>query len=311
VRAFASYGNIFYDSIALFLFYLRDISHAAFLPVLVVLLFAGTFFMFKTAVKKDYPEICSYLKYFIVFSMVVILAISATCPWPAKWAAESRANVRYVCNLLPLFMLFMAIGVFLVRQYLDRHVALVVLLILAVAPQLFSFQSRFYLLEYIREIMAPYRTNYNVVREFFRDKGEKGDFVFIAGDDIPSMVYHLRDKFRFTGLISKNLPNSAQFRNAVENYLVAGTTIPDWIISFGNPPLIFDPALHVDMINNTNEVFALVKNSRINYKMHDLRVYLRGDVVRPDIYLHGFSENKNYGPKQSTFVFERIKSHNQ
>ena len=294
-----TYGNVVYDGCATFCAYFRDINKLNMLPWVVLIIMFCFFYLFRG---RD-QAIRHYFYYALFFIFSSVLIISFLDPYPAPWAVQSNADIRYIVHLLPFFS-FVSAGA---AYYLYRHVQKIagaIVLIVLVFTNLLSFTAPgIYLYEYCRELVHPPASVYGKIASHIRSRLKPGAYLFVAGDDRASLQYLLPD-YLFIGLLEAEDRKARRFEN-YPAYLFFPPELPDCVISFGSPPRFYDPVLHRRALENTRTMLSTIKDRQIEMEVINLQHDWRGDSMRPDLFQHAFRVQEAFSPSESTYLLYR------
>ena len=212
----------------------------------------------------------------------------------------SFVHTRYTMLILP----FLGIGVACVLDHVwrrNRYIGAIAL-ILYIGTNIFTVsQPRFYVWEYVREMLYPYITPDSVVAAYLAANARQGDTAFVNLDrDHEPLIFHLGDRIRFVNRVS--LINTRIFpknRAVIPRYIYDFRSSPDWVILYSKRSddktfLTFDRRPlppEIDLMRDYEETVFPVFFS---------------DMSRPEMELRSFTKiNPEY--QDQVFVYKKRK----
>ena len=272
--------------------YLQAINDFGWFPGLMLLLAIGLYWLRRRWFKEP---VWSWLL------LIFLYLIPVTLLYPARYSARSLVDIRYLLPLLPFCCALSGVVVYNLAP-VNRLAAGAVLLLLLFS-NIFSlpFSStrppRADLIGYVNEVHRDYTTAYEAAVDFIEKNCRQDEVVVVMP---PNMGYPLQfytgDRVIFGGRLTGKTPlNRARIRKLNPNFLVEEAR-PDWIISFKRRP-------------STDSILQRYAEVGLEfYLFRILKVYYRGEALRPEVLAHRFGPVTEFDPRQDgILIYQRKK----
>ncbi len=220
-------------------------------------------------------------------------------------------EIRYNVILMPIFIMILAFIFYKILKW--NKVIFGVLLILYLTTNLFTLRPlRFYLFEYLGEIINPYPVSDELVAKHLAANARENETIFVNYDrSVEPLLFLLDDKrLRFVNRISPlNHVFFPKNFSILPKYVYNFRDDPDWVIKYSTHRFNYRSAYDFDIkeFDPVGRTTALdLKN---NYDLTVLPVYYVSDISRSEIDRHVFTKIE---PKydEQVFVYHKKKANN-
>lgn len=231
----------YWRKIKLLGWHLRELNTAGFLPWM--LLLAGGLLLYMARHRQR--ETVRVAVEWALLGLCNVLLLALFAPTPTSLA--KLADTRYFVASLPFLSGAVGLACFVGHQH-GRAIVWIMLgiflgtnLLSATVPdwQPGGWAPRWLLPAYVREIHADYPTSTSKVVELLDRRARAGETYYALPEHMNyPVLFYVGDRLRLCCVIGPETPLPRQTLERLDAPIFVDRHFPDWLIGFGNPPLI-------------------------------------------------------------------------